>query len=356
MNRLAMLALAGSTAFALPAFAQAPAAPAPAAPPAAAAAPAAAPGIYCGGPAAANTLVPANDVSQCEVHKVIADAANSMQYLRNRQLLFGIQPRNVMVGIGTVVDIENPAAPTLQNARWEYAPDFRLNAARWDIRPGGKITDYATANTADRIIHVVKGDKAWDEKGAPGLNPTDVTAANLVTLRRTMLFVSPHAIIRAAGFTSKGLCPTGGTVAAPAKCPDNKVSVEGNKTINLTLYGVNYKVTLDAQNRPGTIETTVNGMPLVATYTGWRDGKGMSGGKNPGAELVGTNRGDTLDELAFATDVLDKYRYGTYYPGRIVETLGGKTVLDVTIMAGYTNKYVVFPDPAVVRAAGPVPK
>ncbi len=354
MKRLAMLVMAGSTALAGSAFAAAPAAPA--APPAAAAAPAAPAGVYCGGPAAANTLVPANDVSQCEVNKVIADAANAMQLLRNRQLLFGVQPRTVMVGIGTVVDIENPNAPTLQNARWEYAPDFRQAAVRWDIRPAGKITDYATAASADRIIHVVKGDKAWDEKMAPGLNPTDVTAANTIALRKTLVWVSPHAIIRAAGFTSKGLCPTGGTVAAPAKCPDNKVSVEGTKTINLTLYGSNYKVTLDAQNRPGTIETTVNGMPLVTTYTNWRDGKGMSGGKNPGAELVGTNKGDTLDELAFATDVLDKYRYGTYYPGTIKQTLGGKTVLDVTIMAGYTNKYVVFPDPAVVRAAGAVPK
>jgi len=123
------------------------------------AAPAAPPGVYCGGPAAANTLVPANDVSQCEVHRVLGLAGNGMQLIRNRQLLFGIVPRPVMVGIGTVVDIEaNPTGPALTNARYEYAPDYRLNALRYDIKPA----------TGARLIRVVKGDKAWDEGPNPG--------------------------------------------------------------------------------------------------------------------------------------------------------------------------------------------
>jgi hypothetical protein len=295
-------------------------------------------------------------VSACEVNKVIVDAGNALQMIRNRQLLFGLLPRTVMVGIGTVTDIENPNAQPIMNARWEYAPDYRLNAARWDIRPGGMITDYATAGSPQRLIKVVKGDKAWNEGPTPGMNPMDVTDAATVALRRTLLFVSPHAVIRAAAFTSKGLCPTGGPANNPPKCPDNKVAVEGARTINLTLYGSSYKVTLNERNQVATIETTVRGMPLVTNYSNYKDGKGMSGGPNPGADLVGTVRGDTLDELAFATDVLDKYRYGTFFPTRIVQTLGGRTVLDVEIRAGYSNKYVIFPDPALVRAAGPVPR
>lgn len=338
MNRLAILMLLGGAVSlaAGAAYAQAPAA---------GAAPAVPPGVYCGGPPAANTLVPPNDVSQCEVPRLVAVAGNGLQLIRNRQLLFGIVPRPVIVGLGTAVDIEaNPAGPAIPNVRYEYAPDYRQAALRYDIKPA----------TGNRIIRVVKGDKAWDEGPNPGENPKDVTDARIIAMRKVLVWVSPHAMVRAAAYTAKGLCPTGGSVNAPAKCPDHKVSVEGEKVINLTLYGTNYKVTLDAQNRPASIETTLGGMPFVASYpAGYRDGKGMTDPAkgNPGAELIGTQRGDTLDELAFATDVLDKYRYGLYYPIRIVHTLNGRTVLDVEVKAGFTNKYVIFPDPALVRAA-----
>jgi hypothetical protein len=329
----AVLGLIGAVGLAGIAHAQAPAAP-----------PAPPPGIYCGGPPANNTRVPDYEVSQCEVDKVLGAAGNGLQLIRLRTLIFGIVPRPVWVGVGSVVDIEaNPAGQPMANARFEYAPDFRQAALRYDVTPA----------SGNRIIRVVKGNKAWDEGPTPGMNPKDVTDAKAIAIRQAMLWANPHAIVRAAAFTSKGLCPTT-TDGKIEKCPDNKVSIEGDKVINLTLYGNTYKVTLDAQNRPATIATTIPGVgPFVATFSGYRDGKGMTDPTkgNPGAELIGTVRGDTLDKLAFATDVLDKYRYGLYYPGHVVHSLNGKTVLDVEVKAGFTNKYVIFPDPELLRTA-----
>src|SRR5262245_12702521 len=301
MNRLAILALAGSAVMAIPAFGQAPAAPAaPVAP-------------MCGG--ATGGPVAANDVSQCEVDKVIARAGDGLQIVRQRNLIFGNVPRPAMVGYGTVVDPDNPSAQPLQNARWEIEPDYRIPAVRITITPDKSQTS---------IVHVVKVNRAWDEGPQRGLNPKDVTDTKLVALRQAEMWIQPHAIIRAAAFAAKGLCPTGGSAAQPAKCPDHKVSVEGTNIINVTLYGNAYKVTLDKDNRPTTVSTTVNGQPLVATYSGYRDGKGMSGAANPGYDKIGVGG---VDEIANVTVPLDKYRYGVYYPDHAVWTLGGKTIL-----------------------------
>src|SRR5580765_5934385 len=101
MNRLlTLLVAAGSAVLAVPAFAQAPAAPA--------AAPAAPAVVMCGG--ATGAAVAANDVSQCEVDKVIARAGDGLQIVRQRNLVFGNVPRPAMVGYGTVADPENPNA------------------------------------------------------------------------------------------------------------------------------------------------------------------------------------------------------------------------------------------------------
>ena len=291
----------------------------------------------CGG--ATGAVVATNDVSQCEVDKVIARAGDGLQIVRQRNLIFGNVPRPAMVGYGMVIDLENPNAPALANARWEIEPDYRIPAVRITITPDKSKTS---------VVHVVKVGRAWDEGPQRGLNPKDVTDPRLVALRQAEMWIQPHAIVRAAAFTAKGLCPTGGTVAAPAKCPDNKVSVEGTNIINLTLYGGQYKVTLDKDNRPTTVSTTVNGQPLVATYSGYRDGKGMSGAANPGYDKIGVGG---VDDIANVTVPLDKYRYGVYYPDHVVQTLGGKTVLDVKIMQGWTNKYTVFPDPELLKAA-----
>src|SRR5262249_31227394 len=142
----------------------------------------------------------ANDVSQCEVNPLIAKAGDGLQIVRNRNLIFGNVPRPAMVGTGLVVDIEaNPNGPAMMNARWEYEPDYRIPAARESITAAGSSTS---------IVRVVKGGRAWDEGPQRGLNPKDVTDPKTIALRQARIWLQPHAIIRAAAFTSKGLCPT----------------------------------------------------------------------------------------------------------------------------------------------------
>jgi hypothetical protein len=341
--------LAGSV-MAGAAFAQAPAAPA--APPAPAHP---IPGnVYCGGPPAANTVVAANDVSACEVNKVIAEAGEQLQMVRQRTLIFGQVPRPGIVGYGTVIPNweSNPNAAAIQNARYEYEPDFRIPAAREIIQP----RDAAGKPTGTPTVHVVKVNRAWNEGPIPGANPMDVTTANEIAFRKARIWLTPHGVIQLAAFASKGLCPTArnSPATSPAKCADHKVSVEGTNIINVTGYGSTYKVTLDKDVRPARVETMVNGVALVATYADYRDGLGMGGQPSDLDIRKALDLGDPaaiMDRLAELSGPLDKYRVGLYYPEKVTITVGGKTVVDVKVTQGWSGTYSIFPDPELVRAA-----
>jgi hypothetical protein len=296
--------------------------------------------VYCGGRAAANTMVPANDVSTCEVSPLIATAGNALQLVRQRTLVFGQIPRPAVVGWGMAIDYDASAiGPAMNNVRYEYNPDFRIPAAREVIQPEG----------GDAIVHVIKGNRAWDEGPQPGFNPVDVASEQSIAMRQARIWLNPHGIIAAAAFTEKGLCPTARNSPAsdPAKCPDHKVSIEGDKTINVTLYGFDYVVTLGEDNRPATISTTVNGVEMVASYASYRDGAGM-GGQPTDEEIQRYVAAGDLDSLANASGPLDKYRVGLYYPEEFTLTVGGITVLDIDIKQGWTGKYVIFPDPELL--------
>ena len=84
------------------------------------------------------------------------------------------------------------------------------------------------------------------------------------------------------------------------------------------------KVTLDAMYRPARVEVTFGGRAHVANYTEYAD----------------------LNEADYKADI--------FMPRRVVQTVDGQTVLDLTIDKTNTyNPYVIMPvPPAVQKVAG----
>lgn len=298
--------------------------------------------VICGGEGN-RFRVPHNDVSVCEVDPVIAEAGQELQIVRNRPLLFGGIPRPGIVGYGTWVDWEaDPAGPAISEVRYEYNPDFRRAAGR----------EYVQFPDGDPVIRVVKAGRAWNESQLPGMNPVDVDDPALAALRQARIWLTPHGIIAAAAFTAKGLCPTANLSSEddPELCPDHSVEVVDNDTINVTLYGADYTVTLGDNRRPARVEATVNGTSLVATYGTYRNGTGMGGQPSDEQIALWIDAGD-IDALAESNGPLDKFRVGVYYPEQMTLEVNGNTVLDIEITQGWTGKYQPFPDPELVIAA-----
>ena len=66
---------------------------------------------------------------------------------------------------------------------------------------------------------------------------------------------------------------------------------------------------------------------VVATYSGYRNGQSLG------------------------QQALDKFHTGTYWPGRIVHEIDGTKVLDITMTEGWSNPYMIFPEPELLAKA-----
>lgn len=166
-------------------------------------------------------------------------------------------------------------------------------ASRWDWT-----LSQAGAPQARRI-EVVNGAVAWNET-TPGVG--DEAAEALA--RRQAIWLLPHAAIW----------------AAIEQADRVKVSKAGGKTVLTTpspADGTPLRITLGAKNLPERIEGRVGGRQVVALYSDYRDPE----------------------------------TYRVAFPYRIVQTSGGRTVLDLTVSEAHTNPYVVFPVPVSLRQA-----
>lgn len=170
---------------------------------------------------------------------------------------------------------------------------YYIPAMRWDMRrtdPDGE---------PDRFIHVVSGERAWNEV-EPGVDATP--AMGRAAARRRQIWLTPHGVIRAA--------VDAGADAVGVSTRD------GQTTITVSVDGTPVTAILDANSRPERVEMTIEhpilGESLLeALYTGYKD-----------------------------WPILD-----VYFPSRIVHRLGGETTLDLTVTAFFQNPYVVFPTP-----------
>ncbi len=274
-----------------------------------------------GGQAAFAQYTPANtgfwgtEIPAKGIDPAIRAAAEALGMVRDTRLVIGQLNLLEYEGHGTVVDVEAATlGQPIEVSRYSYAASYHFPASR---------LDYEVANGA-RTVRVVKKDRAWNEE-KPGINPSP---SNNASFRAQEIWLTPHGAIHAAAFASAKKCLDGKDCDVPIQ-----VTKEDGKTvITASVNGHSYKTTLGADNRPERVETMIklpNGetKKMAAIYSGYRNG---------------TSTGEAA---------LDKYHSGTYWPGRIVQEIDGAKVLDITMTAGWSNPYVIFPEPELLAKA-----
>lgn len=168
---------------------------------------------------------------------------------------------------------------------------YSIPALRWDQATGNQ-----------RVIYVVRGDEAWEER-TPGVGNTPTM--NFVDRFSRQIWFSPHGLIRAA-------------IEAEAREPGSVEigSDAGRSTLTVEVNGFTLTATLNEDNRPQTVSMPVT-HPLL------------------GPTVLSTHYGDYVD-----WPLLD-----VFFPSRIQQTLGDVTWLDLEVTEFFQNPYVVFPDP-----------
>lgn len=247
-----------------------------------------------------------------EVDPKLKAAGNALGMIRSDQLVFGQLNLVEITGNGTMVDLETATlGEPVAVSRYTYAASIYIPASRLDFE----------GPSTQRTIRVVRGDRAWNEV-TPGVNPTDSDQA---VLRRAQIWLFPHGFVRAAAYAAAGKCPDG----AECKSPVTIGEENGKTTISVSVYDIPYKATLNAASQPERIEATVplagGSKTIVATF-----------GEYPGTEQGGS---------------LDNFHSGTYFPSTITHEIDGKKVLDITVTEGWSNPYVVFPEPEKLAQA-----
>lgn len=176
--------------------------------------------------------------------------------------------------------------------RYELTADYTVPALRID----------ATAdNPSQRSVTVVSGRRAWDET-SPGVSPVERKAA-VAAQRLLQIYATPMGAITAA------------LQADPKQLSIEKV--DGKVVIGVQKDDIRIKATLNADQRPETVEVSSKAGALVASYPAYKDYE----------------------------------RYFVFHPTRMIQRSGGRIVLDVTLSAAFTNPYVAFPTPEQLAAA-----
>jgi hypothetical protein len=260
--------------------------------------------------------VPGSQAQETDRAKVFYSMANSLGMLRTVNELdsamtveaWGRGTRREVTAKGVGPEVQ------LKSLYVQFAYDF----------PGMRV-ELVGAN-GDRQIQVVSGTFAWNEidKIGGGLEAgwgSAVPAMDTVTQRLLRLWMSPMGAVkaaRAAGDQAKITVENGRTVVTFPL-----VNGKPEQTVNMVvgeLNGTPMKVTLDAMYRPARVEVTFAGRAHVANYTEYGD----------------------LNESDYKADI--------FLPRRVVQTVDGQTVLDLTIDKTNTyNPYVIMPVPPNVQ-------
>jgi hypothetical protein len=278
-------------------------------------------GVPWGGRVALAQYTPANtgywgtEIPAKGIDPAIRAAADALGMVRDSRLVIGQLNLLEYVGHGTVVDLESASPGQLiEVSRYAYAVSYHFPASRLDYEgPDGA-----------RTVRVVKKDRAWNEE-MPGINPSPSGNA---AFRAQMIWLTPHGAIHAAAFASAKKCLDGKDCDVPIRVGNE----DGKTVITVSVNDRSYKTTLGADNRPERVEAVITmpgGTPrkIVAIYSGYRNGQSMGG------------------------EALDKFHSGTYWPGHIVQEIDGIKVLDIAMSEGWSNPYVIFPEPELLAKA-----
>jgi hypothetical protein len=270
--------------------------------------------------AALAVTAPALEAQAPDLKKVLYSMANSLGMLRTVNELDSVMTveawgRGTMrevgpKGIGPEVQIKSFYA----QVAYDF-PGMRVETVRAD---------------GQRQIQVVSGTHAWNEidKLGGGLEPgwgSAVPAMDTVTERLLTLWTAtPFGVVKAAaaaGEKAKVGVENGATVVTfplvNGKPETTSYLVVGE------LAGTPVKVTLDAMSRPARVELRFRDRLHVTTFSNYGD----------------------LNESDYRADI--------FVPARVVRTVDGQTVLDLTIDKTNTyNPYVIMPVPANVQKTG----
>ena len=268
--------------------------------------------------AALALTAPALQAQTPDLKKVIYSMANSLGMLRTVNELDSLMTVEVW-GRGTLREVGPKGLGPEVQIKSYYAqiaydfPGMRLELVRAD---------------GQREIQVVSGTHAWNEidKLGGGLEPgwgSAVPAMDAVTERLLRLWMTPFGVVKAAaaaGEKTKVGVENGATVVTfplvNGKPEQTSYLVVGE------LAGTPVKVTLDAMSRPARVELRFRDRLHVTTFSNYGD----------------------LNESDYRADI--------FVPARVVRTVDGQTVLDLTIDKTNTyNPYVIMPVPANVQKA-----
>lgn len=262
---------------------------------------------------------PALEAQQApDLKRVLYDMANSLGMLRTVNELDSLMTVEAW-GRGTMREVgAKSIGPEVQIKSYyaQFAYDF----------PGMRV-EIVRAD-GQREIQVVSGTHAWNEidKLGGGLEPGwggAVPAMDAATERLLRLWTTPFGVVKAAaaaGEKTKVGIENGATVVTfplvNGKPEQTSYLVVGE------LAGTPVKVTLDANSRPARVEVRFRDRLYVTTFSNYGD----------------------LNEADYKADI--------FVPARVVRTVDGQTVLDLTIDKTNTyNPYVIMPVPANVQKA-----
>ncbi|HLE77113.1 MAG TPA: hypothetical protein VJA65_01745 [bacterium] len=269
------------------------------------------------------TLAAPTDGAQqaTDLKKVLYSMANSLGMLRTLRELDSVMTVELW-GSGTVREVgPKSVGPAVQVKSYyvQLAYDF----------PGMRVD--MTRASGEREIQVVSGKFAWNEieKIGGGLEPgwgSAVPAMDAVADRLLRLWTTPFGVVKAATAAGERVKLTVENGATVVTFPLISAPQPG-ETVNMVvgeLEGTPVKVTLDANSRPARVEVRYRDRMYVTSYSGYGD----------------------LNESDYKADI--------YFPARVVRTVDGQTVLDLTIEKTNTyNPYVIMPvPPNVQKVAG----
>ena len=251
--------------------------------------------------------------------KVFYNMANSLGMLRGVNEVDTLMTLQAW-GHGTMREVtatgvgpEMPLKSYYSESAYEF-PGMRVDTVRGDGR---------------RDIQVVSGLFAWNEIDTHGAGLTAesgkaVPAMETVTERLLRLWMTPAGVVkaaRAAGDQAKITVENGRTVVTFPLVngkPENTTHLVAGE-----LAGTPVKLTLDAMYRPARVEVTFRGRKHVSTYSNYSD----------------------LNDADYKADI--------FVAARVVRTIDGQTVMDLTIDRTNTyNPYVIMPVPPAVQKAG----
>ena len=257
-----------------------------------------------------------------DLKRVLYNMADSLGMLRSVQEVDSLMTVEFW-GSGTMREVFpkmiGPSVP-VKSIYGQIAYDF----------PGMRvdITRAPGAPAPAREIQVVSGTFGWNEidKIGGGLVPgwgSAVPEMGAVTDRLLRLWTTPFGVVKAAvaaGEQTK-VSIENGAVVATFPLVNSKPGQAVNMVVG-ELAGTPVKVTLDANNRPARVEVRHRDRAFVWTYSNYGD----------------------LNESDYKADI--------YFPARIVQTVDGQPVLDLTVEKTNTyNPYVLMPVPESVQKA-----